>query len=155
MENRTPIGYRVWYAPRKLEHIPLTNQLLRLTTLTSFDFSHHCIDLRSLPPFLLVNKNLEYLLILCRNVVSETSYKRVSPPNIRNAELSSLTVSPVLERLYLPPTADESIQVFPSGSFDPPLRDILPQSLDGLPVIPQVTSLQYGVTQSMAQVFSR
>ena len=138
----------------RLKHIPLTNQLLRLTTLTSFDFSHYCIDLRTLLDFLAENETLEYFRVSCRNVVGEIPCKRVSLPNIRDVELSSLTVSPVLERLCLPPTARIGIQVLPGGSFDPPFRDILPQSLEGLPGIAQTTSLQYGVTQSLAQVFS-
>ena len=59
---------------------------------------------------------------LCRNIVDETSFARDSLPNIRDVELSSFTTSPVLERLYLPSTANVRIQILPGGSFDPPLR---------------------------------
>ena len=138
----------------RLKHIPLTNQLQHLTTLTSFDFSHYCIDLPTLLGFLAANESLECLRISCRNIVGETSCKRVSLPNIREMDLSSLTVSPVLERLCLPPIANINIQVLPGGTPNPPPRDILPQSLGSLPAIAQTTSLQYGVTQSMTQVFS-
>ena len=68
------------------------------------------------------NKSLERLRLLCRGVVGETSFARVSLPNIRDVELSSFTTSPVLERLYLPSTANVSTQILPGGSFDPPLR---------------------------------
>ena len=138
----------------RLEHVPLTNQLRRLTTLTSFDISHHCIDLDTLLGFLAENKTLEHLRISCRNVLGELSCARVPLPNIRDVDLSSLTPLPVLEGLSLPTAADINIQVLPGGSVDPPLRDVLPQSLDSLPGIVQVTSLQYGVTQFMTQVFS-
>ena len=138
----------------RLEHIPLTNQLLRLTTLTSFDLSHHSIDLGTLLGFLVENKSLEHLRISCRNILGETSRTRVPLPNIRDVELLSLTPSPVLECLYLPPTAGIDIQILPGGSIDPLLCEVLPQSLDGLPGIARATSLQYGVTQFMTRVFS-
>ena len=138
----------------QMERIPLTNQLLRLTTLTSFDISHHSIDLGTLLSFLAENKFLEHLRISCRNILGEVSCARVPLPNIRDVELLSLTPSPVLERLHLPPTADINIQILPGGSVDPLLCDVLPRSLDGLPGIGQATSLQYGVTQSATRVFS-
>ena len=137
-----------------MKHVPLTNQLLRLTTFTSFDFFRYYVDLCTLLGFLTANKSLEFLRISCRNIVGETSCTRVSLPNARYVKLSSLMVSPVLERLCLPPTANISIQVLPGGVFYPPLRDIPPQSLDDLSGIARAASLQYGVTQSIAQVFS-
>jgi len=138
----------------RLECIPLTNQLLRLATLTSFDISHHYIDLGTLLGFLAENKTLEHLRISCRNIPDDGPRTRVPLPNIRDMKLLSLTPSPVLECLHLPPTADISIQVLPGGSVDPPLHAILPRSLDGLPGIAQATSLQYGVTKFMTHVFS-
>ena len=138
----------------RLERIPLTNQLLRLTTLTSFDISLHSIDLGTLLSFLAENKSLEHLRISCRSILGEASCARVPLPNICDVDLSSLTPSPVLERLHLPPTADINIQVLPGSLVDPLLCDVLPRSLDGLPGIAQATSLQYGVTQFTTRVVS-
>ena len=123
--------------PRWISSPEYCRKLLRLTTLTSLDFSHYCTNLCTLLDFLTENKSLEYLRILCRKIVSETPRRRVSLPSIRDAELSSLTVLPVLERLCLPHTANINIQISPGTPSDPPLRDILPQSLDGLPGIAQ------------------
>lgn len=135
----------------RLGHIPLTDQLLRLVTPTSFDISLHSIDLSTLLGFLAEIKSLEHLRILCRNVVGEAPCTGVLVPNIPRCVAfadPSRYQSPVLERLYLPPTANISIQVLPGGLFDPPIRNILSQFLDELPGIAQATSLQYGVTQS-------
>ena len=84
--------------------------------------SRYCISLDT-PLGSLAKKELpEHPRLLCRNIVGETSFARVSLPNIRDVELSSFTTSPVLERLYLRSTAKVSIQILPGGSFDPPLR---------------------------------
>ena len=85
--------------------------------------SRYCISLDTPLGFLAKNKSLERLRLLCRSVVGETSFARVSLPNIPDVGLSSLTASLVLERLYLPSTANVSIQILPGGSFDPPPRD--------------------------------
>jgi len=114
----------------RLKHIPLTNQLLRLTTFTSLDFSHYYVDSCTLLGLLAANKSLESLHISCRNIVGETSCTMVSLPNARDVELSSLTVSLVLEHLCLTLTPGVNIQVLPGGSFYPP--DVPSQSLDGL-----------------------
>ena len=137
----------------QLERIPLTNQLLRLMTLTSFDVSHHSIDLGTLLGFLAENKTLEHLRISCRNILGERSCTRIPLPNIRDVELSSLTPSPVLTSLRLPSTVNINIQVLPGGPAEPHLCDVLPQSLDGLSGIAQATSLQHGVTQFTTRVF--
>lgn len=56
--------------------------------------------------------------------------------------------------LCLPPTANISVQVLHDDLFDLFFREILPQSLEGLPGIAWTTSLQYGDAQSIARDFS-
>jgi len=92
--------------------------------------------------------------VSCRSIAGETSCKRVSLPNFRGVELPPPTVSPVLMHLCLPHTANISIQVLHDDLFDSFFREILPQSLEGLPGIAWTTSLQYGDAQSIAGVFS-
>lgn len=105
----------------RLEHIPLTSQLRSLTTFTSCEFSHaaliwmHCS--------LSGNKT--------RNSFAphtKTSRKMVRFQNTRDVELTSLNISPVLQRLGLPPTINIYIQDLPGGSLNPHFCQILPRS---------------------------
>ena len=91
----------------------LTNQLLRrttLTTLVSFDFSHNCIDLRTL---LARWQKKKAFRVSSRSIV-----KGFPSPDFGGVELPPPTVSPVLMHLCLPPTANISVQVLHDDLFD-------------------------------------
>lgn len=137
-----------------LRHIPLTNQLLRLTTLISLELCQYSVDLTTLLDFLAANEGLRTLRVTCRKPPTQAPHRVVSLGRIHLVELSSVVVRPLLAALRIPPTADVSIQVLPGGSSYTPLHEVLPSSLDGLPVLTQTASLQYGVTETLGQVVS-
>ena len=115
----------------RLRYIPLTNQLLRLTALTTLELYHHSIDLTTLLAFLAANEGLIFLKVVRRKLPTRTpTHREVSLCRVRQVELSSLAVEPLLAALRLP------------------------SPLDGLPGVAQATSPQYGVTQTLGQVVS-
>ena len=126
-----------------LRHAHFTNQLLRLTTLTTLEFLHHTINLTTLLDFLAANDGLENLKATCREItVHFHNHREVTLSRLRRFELSSLTVKPVLAALQIPPTAVLNIEVLLGGRTHTHLHDVLPSSLDGLPTVAQVASLQ-------------
>lgn len=78
-----------------LSHIPLTNQLLRLTTLTTLEILRRTIDLSALLDFLAANGGSGDVKVTCRNIISHShDYREVSLSGFRQFERMSLTVNP-------------------------------------------------------------